>query len=83
MEITEYELNRKYATRTTSGPIPFEGTVTFESVDEGAEVKFLAEAELGGFLKLAEPIFKRAMQRQIEGSFDNLKDLLEAEGSYS
>lgn len=79
-KITEYELNKKYATRTTSGPIPFEGTVTFESLNGGTEVKFLAEAELSGFLSLAEPIFKRAMQRHIKGSFVNLKDLLEGQG---
>jgi hypothetical protein len=29
---------------------------------------------------MAEPFFKRAMQRQIKGNFANLKDLLEAQG---
>jgi len=79
-EINEHEPNKKFAIKTTSGPIPLKGTVTFESLNGGTEVKVLAESELGGFLSLAEPIFKRTMQRQIEGNFANQKDLLEAQG---
>ena len=79
-EITEHEPNKKFAIMTTSGPIPLKGTVTFESLNGGTEVNVLAESELSGFLSLAEPFFKRAMQRQIEGNFANLKALLETQG---
>jgi uncharacterized membrane protein len=78
-KITEHELNKKFAIKTTSGPIPLKGNVTFESLNGGTEVKVLAESELSGFFILAEPIFKRTMQRQIEGNFANLKDLLEGQ----
>ena len=36
------------------------------------------EAEPGGFLKLLEPLQKRAVQRQLRKDLQTLKDLLEA-----
>lgn len=77
-EVTEYEPNRKYSFKTTSGPVPMEAESTFESVAGGTRVTILAEAEPGGFFKLAEPIFARTAQRQYETNLATLKDLLEA-----
>lgn len=82
-EVTEYELNRKTALRSTSGPIPYEQSATFESVDEGTKVTLVAEYEVGGFFKLAEPIVARMGERQAETDFANLKDLVEALGEGS
>lgn len=55
-ELTEYEANRKWGLKTTSGPIPVEATVTFESVEGGTKATMVAEAEVGGFFRLAEPL---------------------------
>ena len=79
-EVTEYELNRKTAFKSTSGPVPYEQSATLETVDEGTKVTLVAEYEVGGFFKLAEPIVARMGQRQAEADFANLKDLLEAQG---
>ena len=82
-EITEFELNKKATLKSTSGPVPYEQSATFESVDEGTKVTLVAEFDIGGFYKLAEPLFTRMGHRQAEADFANLKDLVEAlsEGS--
>jgi len=37
--------------------------------------------EVGGFFKVGEPIVMRMVQRQSQGDFETLKDLLEAQPS--
>jgi hypothetical protein len=82
-EVTEHELNRKTAYKSTSGPIPYENSATLESVDEGTKVTLVGEYEVGGFFKLAEPIVARMGQRQADADFAMLKDLVEALGEDS
>ncbi len=80
MEITEFEPNRKFSFKTTSGPVPFEGSNVFERISEGeTKVTFLFEAEPGGFFKLAEPLVARASKRDSEANVATLKDILEAQ----
>ena len=78
VEFTEYEPNRSYAQKTTSGPIPVESRVTFERVDGGTQVINHQVAEPGGLFKLAEPVLVRMIKRQFEADFANLKDLMES-----
>lgn len=82
-EVTAYELNRKTALKTTSGPIPYTQSANLESVDDGTVVTLVAEYEVGGFFKLAEPIVARVAQRQADADNANLKDLMEAMGEGS
>ena len=79
-EITEYERNRKFAWKSTSGPIPSEGQNIFETTGEG-QTKFtiVADLDIGGFFKLAEPLVARSARRQTEANLANLKDILEAD----
>ena len=81
IEMTEYEENRKLGVRTTSGPTPAKVVDTFEPVEGGTRLTQNFEAEVGGFLKLAEPVVGRMVKRQQQNNFANLKDLLEAGGS--
>ena len=78
VEVTEYEPNRKIAQESTSGPIPSEVLLTFEPVEGGTRVSVALEAEVGGFFKLAEPLVKTMVKRNIETDFANLKDLMES-----
>ena len=78
-EVTEYKPNRRFAIKSTSGPVASEDAYTFESVAGGTKVTRVVEAELGGFFKLAEPLIVRMMGRQFETNFAHLKDLLEAQ----
>jgi len=77
-EITEYEPNRKYSEKSKSGPVPFESRATFERVEGGTRINLEAEAEIGGFFKLAEPLVVSAVRRQLTADLANLKDLMEA-----
>jgi uncharacterized protein YndB with AHSA1/START domain len=78
-EFTEYETNKKLSLKTTSGPIPIEATITYESVENGTKVNFSARGEAGGFFKLAEPLVARMAQRSWTTNYANLKDLLESQ----
>ncbi len=77
-EFTEYEPNRRYATKSISGPFPRESSVTFERVEGGTRVAATLVAEPGGFFKLTEPLLVRMVKRQFEADLANLKDLMEA-----
>ena len=76
-EIIEYEPNNYYKDKTTSGPVPIDSRMSFESVDDGTKVTIAGEIESSGFFKLAEPILARMAKRQMETDAQTLKDLLE------
>ena len=78
-EITEYEPNKKFGFKTTSGPIPMEGGFNVEPEEGGTKVSFKIQGEAGGFFRLADPILARMVRRQVETDHANLKDLLEAQ----
>ena len=78
LEVTEYEPNKKFTTKSTSGPIPIEIHYTFEPVAEGTRLETVGILDAGGFFKLAEPLVARTLKRQTEGDFKTLKELLEA-----
>ena len=78
-EFTEYEANRKFSLKTTSGPLPIEATISYESVENGTKVNFFAKGEVGGFFKLAEPLVSRMAQRTWRANYANLKDLMESQ----
>jgi uncharacterized protein YndB with AHSA1/START domain len=76
-EVTEYEPNRKFAEKTTSGTLQTAEIITFESADGGTKVTIGGEVEATGFGKIAEPVFARMAKRQLDTDISNLKDLLE------
>ena len=82
-EVTEYEMNRKKAVKSTSGPIPFESAAVFESFEGGTKLTFSIQAEADGIFRLITPVIIRMGKSQTENSFANLKELLEAEGQSS
>jgi uncharacterized membrane protein len=78
IEVTAYEPNRSYATKSTSGPFPMESRVTFERAEGGTRVSATLVGEPGGFFKLAEPLLVSMIKRQFDADLANLKDLMEA-----
>ncbi|NIS83498.1 MAG: hypothetical protein GTO14_25620 [Anaerolineales bacterium] len=78
-EISEYELNKKFAFKATSGPIPYSISTTFEPAAGGTKVSVLGEAEVGGFFKLGEAVVSRTFANALEADFDSLKAIMEAE----
>ena len=78
IEITEWEPNKSSAIKLVSGPVPFTGRRTLESVDGGTRVTDSIEAQPEGIFKLAEPIMPQMARREIETDYAHLKDLLES-----
>lgn len=79
-EVVQYEPNRKFAFKSNSGQIKFQGSQTYEAVDDNTtRFTFVASGETGSLFKLAEPIVSRMINRQWETNVANLKELLEAQ----
>lgn len=74
--VTEYELNRKYATMNKSG-LPIKTQRMFEPVEGGTRVTFSVETELGSFFKLVEPLLAKIGKRRLEADAAMVKDLIE------
>ena len=78
-QLTDWQADRKIAFQSTGGPIPMQGSYTFEPSVGGTQVTFLLTGEPGGFFKLAEPVLMQILQRQWQTNLANLKDVLEAQ----
>jgi uncharacterized protein YndB with AHSA1/START domain len=76
-EVTQFEPNRKFVFRTTSGPINFTMSQTFETVDGGTRMIVHVEAEASGFFKLAEGMLATSMNKEIDDHTVKLKAILE------
>lgn len=76
-EIIEYQPSNKFGLRLTSGPVPFTGRFTFESVEDGTRLIFVGEGEPGWFFKLLEPLVVYGFRRQLQENFATLKEFLE------
>ena len=75
--VTEYELNRKYATMNKSG-LPIETKRTFESVEGSTQVTFAVKADLGGFVKLVEPLLVSIGKRRLTADAIKVKKIIES-----
>ncbi len=80
-ECTVYTPNERFSTKTISGPFHLEIENTLSSVDGGTKLATIYRGESRGFFKLAEPVIVRLTKKQFETATENLKALLEAEGT--
>jgi len=66
-EVIACEPNRRYAHRSTGGPVPVTMTFTYEPVSsEGTRITQRNEGEPGGFFELLGPVLQRALRRQMQ-----------------
>jgi uncharacterized membrane protein len=77
-EVTIWDPPNEYGWKSVGGPVPFELSIKFSTEGDGTQLNFSGQAELGGFFKLAEGMAGKQMEKQIDGDFNNLKDVLEA-----
>jgi carbon monoxide dehydrogenase subunit G len=80
-ECTEYVVNRRFASKTTSGPFYLAIETTLDPVDGGTRVTQRYRGESRGFFKLAEPVVTRLTKKQFETAAENMKALLEAKAA--
>ncbi len=76
--VTGFEPSKRFAFKSTSGPIPLTVSMSVEAAGDGTRLTEDCDGEIGGFFKLAEPIVMRMARRRIEADFGSLKDLLES-----
>ena len=76
-EIIDYEPNRRIEFKAVSGTFPVHIVRWVEPAPEGAVVHALIRGDATGLFKLAGPLLDRMTQRQIEGDYARLKQVLE------
>jgi len=76
LEITDFIENEKFAAKVVKGPVPYEVTMTYESVPEGTKITMVVEAEPKGFFKLAENMVASSLEKSMAEDFELLKSLL-------
>lgn len=77
VEFTEFDRPRRVHVHIVEGPYPVDGTWSFDPAGEGTHVRFAAEGDLRGPMRLAQPLIKRMMSRQFAGYHENLRRRLE------
>jgi len=75
---TEYESNKKWSKKITSGSLAIEEHMTYNPVEEGTTFTISYDMKVGGFLKLLSPVITGSMRKETKKSLGNLKKILEA-----
>jgi carbon monoxide dehydrogenase subunit G len=78
VEFTEFLRPARVHVHVVEGPYPIDGTWSFESDGVGTRVRFVAEGELRGLMRVLQPVAKLLVARQFAGYHRNLRRNLEA-----
>ena len=78
LEVTEFEDNKKYSYKTSSGPIQLHTSYTLETVRHGTNLMVSTHITPGNFFKLVDPIVAKAAKKQFAENLATLKQILEA-----
>lgn len=78
VEFTEFDRPRHVHVHVVEGPYPVDGTWDFAPEGDGTRVRFRAEGELRGALRLLGPVTGLLMARQFRGYHEHLRDNVEA-----
>jgi hypothetical protein len=76
-EVSEYERNRTFALRVVEGT-PIHGRITFEETKDGTVMRFRVHGQLGGAMRLLQPLARPALRRQFGEYCATLKGVLES-----
>jgi ligand-binding SRPBCC domain-containing protein len=64
VELSEFDPGRALSTHIVEGPMPVDGRWTMQADDgDGTHVKFVAEGQLTGPMRLLEPLVRRGIAR--------------------
>jgi uncharacterized membrane protein len=76
--VTVYEAPKRYAFKTTTGAVMFEGENVFEEMGGGTHLTVTIKGEPGGFFKVAEGLLSKELEKTIGRDLAKLKETLEA-----
>jgi carbon monoxide dehydrogenase subunit G len=65
--------------RTINGAVQLEVTTDYEAQEDGTQLTVSAEAEFGGFFKMAEGLVGKQVEKQVASDLAALKLLLESD----
>ena len=77
-EVTAYEPYRKVSYTTSTGPVEIEGTMEFETVSGGTNVRWTVNGGCRGLLRVAEGIMVSLGRPEMKACLENLKRVVEA-----
>ncbi len=75
---TEYELDKKWGKKITSGSLAIEEHITCNPAEGGTVFTIDYDMKAGGFLRLLSPVMTGSMRKETKKSLGNLKSILEA-----
>ena len=78
VEFTDFDRPHRLHTHIVEGPQPIDGTWVFTPAGGGTRVEFVAEGQLRGLMRIAEPIVRRMIARQFAQYHENLRRNVEA-----
>lgn len=78
-EVTEYELNRIYGFKSTTGPLQSFTTYTFNLEKGCTQVDMSLQANAVNLLEINENVLEKKMKKQIKENLAMLKNILESE----
>jgi uncharacterized protein YndB with AHSA1/START domain len=78
VEFTEFDRPMRVHMHIVEGPYPIDGTWSFEPEGDGTRVRFVAEGQLRGMMRVLQPVAKRVIARQMAGYHRNLRRNVEA-----
>ena len=73
VEFTEFDRPVRVHAHVVEGPYPIDGTWSFETEGDGTRVRFVAEGELRGVMRVLQPVTKLVIASQIAASHRNLR----------
>jgi len=76
-EITEFEPDKRMKGETVAGPAKFWGEYILETVTPGTRLRKLGGIQLGGLLRLADPLLAGIFQQALKEDMGRLRRLLE------
>lgn len=77
-EVTSYTQNQSFGVKSTSGPVAYEITSIFQSVDGGTRLSLHFQGEPQGLFKAAERMLAPTIKKDFEEDYQRLKALLES-----
>jgi uncharacterized protein YndB with AHSA1/START domain len=79
VEVAEYEPPRLFSLRIVSGPLPLDGRNRLEALDDmRTRVSFAGSGEPKGLARLAQPLVRRMVERQLRAHYGRIRERLEA-----
>ena len=78
--ISAYEPNKTFTFESTSGPMEFKGTWSFEPAESTTKVSFDMEGRMNGIMRLLEPILAGKLRKEMDGNIVRIKNNLESQG---